>query len=746
MSLNTQSLQPLINFIYSVADQILINTYEPSKYKDVILPMTVIRRLDAVLEPTKEKVLSTTEKYKDKLNDLTALLTSKQNGSGHAFYNTSPYTLKKLLDDPKNLRSNFENFLNGFSDNVQDIIGKFKFRNEIETLDEAYKLFSVIEKFVSPKIDLRPESLPPLAMGYVFEDLLRRFNEATNAEAGRHFTPREIIQLMTHVLFLPVKDQIQEGAFLIYDPCAGSGAMLTESKKYITDEEAEIKSNATIHLYGQENTPTIYAIAKSDMLLKGEDPDKIVYGSTLSQYGFDRELRFDFMLTNPPYGTSWADDKKALSVGDNGKIIDPRFQIKKEYSTEPAITRVNDGQLMFVLHMLSKMKNTRQGSRIASVHNGSALFTGDAGQGESEIRKHIIENDLLEAIVALPNDIFYNTGIPTYIFIMTNRKPENRKGKIQLINANGDQFYGKMKKSLGSKRNELIPGNINNITQLYQDFRETEFSKLFDNNEFGYSQIIVHRPLRLMVQFTSQKSASLRFVSSNSNLRQELFKEFGSEVYEKKASDKLEQWLVNYFMQEHDEEETEDGEVEITLASLPKKKQKIVNQLLDTATWQRDQALMNHAKTLAETFEDYQFDDFNVFDEKFEKELKKQKIKLTAKDKKDILTAVSWTDRQALPVIKKKNKDGSIEYVSDPALKDYENIPLKDDIREFFEREVLPFADDAWWNATETKVGYEINFNKYFYQYKPPRNKADIAAELFAIEHETENLLKEIVG
>ncbi len=748
MSINTQSLQPLINFIYSVADQILINTYEPSKYKDVILPMTVIRRLDAVLEPSKEKVLDTHLKYKDKLNDLTALLTSKQNGSGQAFYNTSPYTLKTLLDDPKNLRSNFENYLNGFSYNVQDIITKFKFRNELETLDDAGKLFSTIEKFVSPKIDLRPESLPPLAMGYVFEDLLRRFNEATNAEAGRHFTPREIIELMTHVLFLPVKEQIQNGTFLIYDPCAGSGAMLTESKKYITDEDGEIKSKATVHVYGQENTPTIYAISKSDMLLKGEDPEKIVYGSTLSQYGFPKELRFDFMLTNPPYGTSWADDKKALSVGDKGKIIDPRFQIKPRYSNvaEPAVTRVNDGQLMFVLHMLSKMKDTEQGSRIASVHNGSALFTGDAGQGESEIRKHIIESDMLEAIIALPNDIFYNTGIPTYIFIITNRKPKHRQGKVQLINANGDQFYGKMKKSLGSKRNELVSRNINDITKLYQDFKETEFSKLFDNNEFGYAQIIVHRPLRLMVQFTTRRVASLRLVSNNAALREELYKEFGNEVYDKKATAKLEQWLLNYFMQDSDEEETEDGKAEFTLASLPKKKQKIVKQLCDTAVWQRDLDLMNHAKTLAETFGDKLFEDFNVFEEKFDKELKKKNIKLAAKDKKDLLGAVSWTDPKAAAVIKKKSKDGSIEYVSDPALKDYENIPLKEDIQTFFEREVIPFADDAWWNKDETKIGYEINFNKYFYQYNPPRNKADIAADLFAIEHETENLLKEIVG
>lgn len=748
MRLNTQSLQPLINWIYSVADQILINTYEPSKYKDVILPMTVIRRLDAVLEPTKDKVLETHKKYKSKLNDLTAILTSKQNGSGQAFYNTSKYTLKKLLDDPKNLRSNFEDYLNGFSDNVQDIISKFKFRNEIETLDEAGKLFSTIEKFVSPKIDLRPESLPPLAMGYVFEDLLRRFNEATNAEAGRHFTPREIIELMTHLLFLPVKEQIQTGTFLIYDPCAGSGAMLTESKKYITDEEGEIKSKAIVHLYGQENTPTIYAISKSDMLLKGEDPEKIVYGSTLSKYGFDRNLQFDFMLTNPPYGTSWADDKKELSVGDKGKIIDPRFQIKQKYAqfAEPAVTRVNDGQLMFILHMLSKMKQTEQGSRIASVHNGSALFTGDAGQGESEIRRHIIESDILEAIIALPNDIFYNTGIPTYIFIITNRKPAHRKEKIQLINANGEKFYVKEKKPLGSKRNKLDPGNINDITKLYLDFKETDFSKIFDNNEFGYAQIIVHRPLRLMVQFTPKRVASIRFVSNNAALREEVYKEFNNEVYNKKSANKIEQWLLNYFLQDNDDEENENGDTEITLASLPKKKQKIVKQICDTITWKRDLDLMNHVKKLAEKFSDKLFDDFNVFDELLASELKNLGIKLTAKDKKDLISCVSWTDPIAAAIIKKKHKDGSIEYVSDPALKDYENIPLKEDIQIFFEREVLPFASDAWWNADETKIGYEINFNKDFYKYIPPRSKEEIATDIFALEQETENLLKEIVG
>jgi type I restriction enzyme M protein len=594
MSLDTQALQPIINFIWSVADDVLVNTYQKGKYKDVILPMVVIRRLDLLLEPTKEKVLKTYNQYKTKLQNLDNLLTGSKYGSGLAFYNISKFTLKKLLDDPKNLRSNFENYLNGFSENVQDIIKQFKFRNEIETLDEAGILYSLIEKFCSPKVELHPDKLPPLAMGYVYEDLVRRFNEENNEEAGEHFTPREIIDLMAHLVFLPVKDKIKKGTYLIYDPCVGSGGMLTVSKSFLLDPDGPIKSNATFHLYGQESTPFIYAICKSDMLIKGEDPDKIAFGSTLSAYGFDNDLKFDFMLTNPPYGKTWGPDKKALSVGPKGSIIDKRFILSNNYKAEAVTTRVNDGQLMFVLHMLSKMKNTNLGSRIASIHNGSALFTGDAGQGESEIRRYIIENDLLEAIVALPNDMFYNTGIPTYIFVITNRKAPHRKGKVQLINATSERFYSKMRKSLGKKRVEFLPEHIDEIVRMFLNFEENEYSKIFDNKEFGYAQITVHRPLR-----------------------------------------------------------DEQGNI--------------------------------------------------------------------------------ITDSKGKPK-------------PDPNLKDTENIPLKEDIQEFFEREVLPYVPDAWWDKNDVKIGYEINFNKYFYKYQPPRPLSEITKDILAIEKETENLLKEILG
>lgn len=594
MSLNTHSLQPVINFLWTVADDVLVNTYQKGKYKDVILPMVVIRRLDLLLEPTKEQVLKTFNEYKSKLQNLDSLLTNSKHGSGLAFYNTSKFTLKKLLDDPKNLRSNFENYLNGFSENVQDIIKQFKFRNEIETLDEADILFSLIEKFCSPKVELHPDKLPPLAMGYVYEDLVRRFNEENNEEAGEHFTPREIIDLMTHLVFLPVKDKIKQGTYLIYDPCVGSGGMLTIAKNFLLNHDGLIKSNATVHLYGQESTPFIYATCKSDMLIKGEDPDKIAYGSTLSAYGFDKDLKFDFMLTNPPYGKTWAPDKKALGVGPKGAIIDKRFMLKGSYKEEAVTSRVNDGQLMFVLHMLSKMKDTELGSRIASVHNGSALFTGDAGQGESEIRKYIIENDLLEAIVALPNDMFYNTGIPTYIFLFTNRKAKNRKGKVQLINATSENFYNRMRKSLGKKRVEFLPEHIAAIEKTFLNFEENEYSKIFDNEDFGYAQITVNRPLK--------------------------------------------------------------------------------------------------------------------------------------DEKGNVLT------------------DSKGKQKPDPKLKDTENIPLKEDIQEFFEREVLPFAPGAWWEKNDTKIGYEINFAKYFYKHQPPRSLNDIAKDIFAIEKETDNLLKEIVN
>jgi type I restriction enzyme M protein len=607
MSLNKQNLQPIINFIWTVADDVLINKFLENQYQDVILPMTVLRRLDLALEPTKDKVLKTHNEFKSKIDNLTGLLTSELHGSGLAFYNTSPFTMKKLLADPKNIDANFLDYLNGFSENVQDIISKFKFRNQLQTFEETGITFSLIEKFCNPKVELSPEKISPMAMGYMFEDLIRRFNEKTNAAAGRHFTPREIIELMTHLVYLPVKDKIQKGTFLVYDPCAGSGAMLTQSKLFATDPEGEIKSTATFHLYGQENTGEMYATCKSDMLLKNEDPEKIKFGSTLSEYGFDPDLKFNFMLTNPPYGTTWKQDIDNLNVGTGRKveIKDRRFNLKiknfkGELEERSLTSRSNDGQLMFMLHMLSKMKDPKDGgSRIASVHNGSALFTGDAGSSESGIRQYILENDLLECIIQLPNDMFYNTGITTYIWLLTNVKEERRKGKVQLINASSEEFYQKMRKSLGSKRVELTAEHIQKIQNLYFGFEENEYSKIFDNEDFGFYQITVHQP-------------------------------------------------------------------------------------------ERD-------------------------------------------EKGNILT-----DSKGKPK-------------SDSSLKDTENVPMRKGvlqnalISEYFKREVLPFAPDAWYDKAKMKVGYDIPITKYFYKYEPLRNLEEISKEIVLLEQETEGLLKEII-
>lgn len=602
MSLNTQTLQPIINFIWTVADDVLINKFLENQYQDVILPMTVLRRLDLALEATKDKVLKTHEAFRDKIDNLSGLLTSEQHGTGLAFYNTSPFTMKKLLADPKNIDTNFLDYLNGFSENVQDIISKFKFRNQLETFESTGITFALIEKFCNPKVELSPDKISPMAMGYMFEDLIRRFNEKTNAAAGRHFTPREIIELMTHLVYLPVKDKIQQGTFLVYDPCAGSGAMLTQSKLFATNPEGEIKSKATFHLYGQENTGEMYATCKSDMLLKNEDPDKIKFGSTLSEYGFDPNLKFNFMLTNPPYGTTWKQDIENLNVGTAKKIsiVDKRFNLPiknfKGGLEETCLTsRSNDGQLMFMLHMLSKMKDPKDGgSRIASVHNGSALFTGDAGSSESGIRQYILENDLLECIIQLPNDMFYNTGITTYIWLLTNVKEAHRKGKVQLINASSKGFYKNMRKPLGDKRVELGTQDILKIQELYFAFEENEYSKIFDNEDFGFYQITVHQPER---------------------------DEIGKIIKDSKGNPK-----------------------------------------------------------------------------------------------------------------------------SDSELKDYEKVPMKESIADYFKREVLPFAADAWYDDKKMKIGYEISFTKYFYKHEPLRNLADIEKDIMLLEKETDGLLNEIIS
>jgi type I restriction enzyme M protein len=580
--MKSQNSSLIVNFIWQVADDILRDIYVKGKYRDVILPMVVITRIDSELESTKTKTIEEYKKHKDKIINIEPIL---YRASGYDFYNTSPFTLKELLKDPANIKTNFKQYLQGFSANIQDILNRFKFENQIQTLEESEILFALIQKFSNKSSELSPKNLSNHDMGYVFEELIRKFNEENNEEAGEHFTPREVIKLMTNILFLPVANKIKDKPLSIYDPCVGSGGMLSVAKEFIQSNESKICSNGTIFTFGQEVNPETYALCKADMILKGEKDNKVFFGSTLSNDGFQND-RFDFILTNPPYGKSWKTDEDKLVVGKKKEIVDARFKI--------GTPRINDGQLLFMLHMVSKMKHdTDLGTRIASVHNGSALFTGDAGSGESEIRKYIIENDYLEAIIALPKDMFYNTGIGTYIWILTNRKPKNRQGKIQLINATSEEFFSKMTKSLGNKRNELKQNHIEKIYQIYHDFTETKHSKIFDNDDFGYTQIIVERPKK---------------------------------------------------------------------------------------------------------------------------------------------------DEAGKPIIKK----GKIE--ADADLRDKENIPLKQNIEEYFKREVLPFAHDTWISDKEQKIGYEINFNKYFYEYKPPRSLEEIKKDILVLEKETDGILKEIIS
>ena len=506
--MESTQLNWIAGFIWGIADDVLHNYYTRGKYRDLILPMTVIRRLDVVLEPTKDAVLSM-KKQLDAAG-VTNQDAALRQAAGQAFYNASPFTLRDLRSRTKaqQLKADFETYLDGFSPNVQDILLKFKFHNQIPTLVEADILGSLIEKFLDPAINLGPEPvrgangdirIPALdnhAMGTLFEELIRRFNEENNEEAGEHFTPRDVVRLMADLIFLPIADKIQSGTYLVYDGACGTGGMLTVAEERLSELAAEHGKDVSIHLYGQEVNPETYAITKADLLLKGEgeEAENFTLGSTLSQDGFPGR-EFDFMLSNPPYGSSWKTDLERM--GGKGDIRDPRFVINhNDDGGFSLLTRSSDGQLMFLANMLSKMKHaTPLGSRIAEVHNGSSLFTGDARQGESNIRQWIIENDWLGAIIALPLNMFYNTGIATYIWVLSNRKPAHRDGQVQLIDATA--WYRSLRKNLGKKNCELAPEDIGRIVETFLAFEETEQSKIFPNAAFGYRKVTVERPLRL---------------------------------------------------------------------------------------------------------------------------------------------------------------------------------------------------------------------------------------------------------
>jgi len=722
----------IVSYIWGIADDVLRDVFVRGKYRDVILPFTVLRRLDVLLEDTKEDILKATQFLKEQGIDDKSSLT---NISKYPFYNTSPFTMgKNAVDDAKfkytalssdaaSIDANLLTYLDGFSPNVQEIISKFKIRNQLQTMKEAGITWHLMEKLTSNEINLSPDEstdskgekqapLTNLGMGYVFEELIRKFNEENNEEAGEHFTPREIIRLMTHLMFEPIKDKLKSSSsYSIYDPACGSGGMLTEAEvfaKKIMDDKIKL------HLFGQEVNPETYAICTSDMLIKGRDTKNIAYGSTLGADGFFGQ-KFDFMLSNPPYGKSWKIDYDAI-VGEKKVIKDHRFTI--------GTPRSSDGQLLFLMNMVSKMKkNTKLGSRIATVHNGSALFTGDAGSGESNIRKDIIEKDMLDCIIGLPKNMFYNTGINTYIFLLTNKKAQHREGQVQLIDATN--IYKKMRKSLGAKSYELTKDHIEQITQTYLDFKPTEVSKIFDNEDFGYQKITVDRPLRLSAQFTEEAIAKLRFHKSLFDEMEWMYEQFDEQVY---TGLKKQQAIIF----KHFEEQ------EIKIKPADKKK------LLDTTYWNAQKNVMELANTLKEEMGEGISHDYNVFKKEVDKALKELKLKPSNGEKKMILSAVTWKNEEAEKVIKKKEK-GKTTYEADSELRDTEQVPLGEDINEYFAREVHPHVPDAWIDYTKTVIGYEISFTKYFYKYEPLRSLEDITKDLLEVEQASDGLLKEIL-
>lgn len=791
--MNTAVHNKLVSFIWSIADDCLRDVYVRGKYRDVILPMVVLRRLDALLEPTKEAVMEEMAFQRDEVGLTEYDDKGLQDASGYVFYNISQWTLQRLQNTATNsqqlLQANFEDYLNGFSANVKEIIEKFKLKSQVKHMANKDVLLDVLEKFTSPYINLTPfektdpegrklSPLTNLGMGYVFEELIRKFNEDNNEEAGEHFTPREVIDLMTHIVFEPIKDKLPP-VMTIYDPACGSGGMLTESQNFVKDVEGEIRATGDVYLYGKEINDETYAICKSDMMIKGNDPENIRVGSTLSTNEF-AGTKFDFMLSNPPYGKSWASELKYIKDGKD--IIDSRFQIKlkdywgKEEDTD-ATPRSSDGQLLFLMEMVDKMKSLSQsplGTRIASVHNGSSLFTGDAGGGESNIRRYIIENDWLDAIIQLPNNLFYNTGITTYIWLLSNNKATHRKGKVQLIDAG--QLYRKLRKNLGNKNCEFAPEHINEIVSVYTNLQAIErvsdegiAAKVFDNQDFGYYKVSIERPKRLKAQFSEERIAELRFDKSLREPMAWAYETFGDEVYTN--LEKHQKAILDWCEKQ-----------ELNLNA------KQANSLTNLATWQKQLDLLSTAQALMAAIGTAEYNDFNVFRNEVDAQLKASKGKdkaslvstarpISASEKNAILNAVSWYDPTAEKVLKGISKLSNeklenllehlgctesqladygyfatqkageyIEYETESDLRDTENVPLKENIYDYFLREVKPHVSEAWLNLDATKIGYEISFNKYFYRHKPLRSLEDVTNDILALETESDGLIAEILG
>jgi type I restriction enzyme M protein len=658
-----------VNFIWSVKE-ILRDHYRRHQYGEVILPFCVLRRLDCVLDPTKSKVLARAAKISGDLDAQADLLAHT---AGQPFYNTSKFTFTTLLGDQHHITENVADYINGFSPNTRDALDKFGLARHVEKMGEAGILYMVVQRFAD--IDLHPDNVSNLEMGYIYEELIRVTADLSNEEAGEHFTPREVIQLMVNVLFAEEDQLLTPGKIAkVYDPACGTGGMLSVAEEHLRD----INPAAKLHLYGQELQPESYAVCRSDMLLKGQDASKIVFGDSFTQDGFPGE-RFDYMLANPPYGKDWKTIEKEIKaehtqLGDQGRF-------------GAGLPSTSDGQILFLQQMISKMRPPEDGgSRIAVVFNGSPLFSGDAGSGMSEIRRWIIENDWLDAIIGLPDQLFYNTGINTYIWVVTNRKRPERTGNVQLIDAR--DLCSKMRKSLGNKRNELTPDHIAEITRLYETYTDDDRSKILPNTSFGYRKVTVERPLRVRYEISTDTTSKV----------------LASKVFTKLDDDTrtvLREVLANL-----------DGTSATTVEELEK-------------------TFVPEACTVwaAHGWDTEEGDTGNLA----------WSLGITPAQGRAVLVELAVRDPDAEPTTDAK---GNPE--PDTVLRDTENVPLDEDIDTYITREVLPFAPDAWVDTTKTKIGYEIPFTRHFYKYVPPRPLADIDADIKASQQRILALLAEV--
>ncbi|PKG86296.1 restriction endonuclease subunit M [Colwellia sp. 75C3] len=743
-------------FLWSVAD-LLRGDFKQSQYGRIILPFTLLRRLECVLEATKPNVLAMYETVKDKpIEAQDKLLT---HAAKLSFYNTSKMDLNKLGET--GVAQNLESYVQSFSPNAREIFEHFDFFNTIDKLEEADLLYKVAKRFATT--DLHPEVVDNHNMGLVFEELIRRFAESSNETAGEHFTPRDIVRLTTSLVFCNDDDLLTQSGLVrsIYDPTAGTGGFLSSGMEYVH----ELNDKAALSAFGQELNPESYAICKADMLIKGQKVDNIKLGNTLSDDQLPAE-KFDYMLSNPPFGVDWKKVQKKINDENKEKGFEGRFGA--------GLPRVSDGSLLFLMHLISKMRpltpNSKEsGSRIGIILNGSPLFTGGAGSGESEIRRYVLENDLLEAIIALPTDMFYNTGIATYVWVLSNNKPQQRKSKVQLINAattraktggrgrsgGGEStekvenvFYQAMRKSLGSKRKELTEESIETIVRTYGQFAENDFSKILDYQDFGYRRITVERPLRLSAKMTDETLAILKHTLSG-------------------------MLTIAGFLSYNDKDSSIDGLVE-NEATIRKKIRinhpdlttKQVDKLLDPKVWEKSFSLYSRALAIRAVVGDKQFDDINAFILELKKAAKSLAIKLPEGDINIIVKTVSWTNQEAEPKIKKvlsgqkinpvlgrfEYKGEIVSFEANPDLRDNENVPLTQSVHDYFRREVLTHVADAWIDESRTDdkdgevgiVGYEIPFNRHFYVYQPPRALEAIDADLDAVSADIMKLLQEV--